>query len=45
MSRDQHLWAFDSRTDKVVKFSLEGHLEYSWGTHGTAPGEFWAVIA
>ncbi len=43
MSRDQHLWAFDSRTDKVVKFSLEGHLEYSWGTHGTAPGEFWAV--
>jgi hypothetical protein len=43
MAGDQHLWAFDSRTDKLVKFGLDGHLEYSWGTHGTSPGQFWAV--
>src|SRR5438105_3369713 len=28
---------------RVVKFDKNGKLLYAWGTHGTAPGLFWAV--
>jgi hypothetical protein len=26
-----------------MKYDLQGHLLYAWGTHGTTPGLFWAV--
>jgi peptidylamidoglycolate lyase len=43
MSADRHLWAADRGTSKVVKYDLEGHFLYSWGTWGDFPGGFWGV--
>jgi hypothetical protein len=35
---DHFVWAFDDTTSKVVKYDLEGHLLYAWGTLGDFPG-------
>ncbi len=43
MTADHHLWIADGVTDKFLKYDLNGKLMYSWGTHGTFPGTFWAV--
>jgi hypothetical protein len=43
MSADEHVWAVDSLTDKIVKFDLSGHVEYSFGQFGTRPGYTWAM--
>jgi sugar lactone lactonase YvrE len=43
MSADQHLWAADSATDRIVKFDLSGHLEFAFGQHGTLPGYAWRI--
>ena len=43
ISDDQFLWAFSGPLDKLMKYDLNGHLLYAWGTHGTTPGLFWAV--
>src|SRR2546425_12579461 len=43
ISDDQFLWVFSGPLDKFLKYDLQGHLLYSWGTHGTVPGLFWAV--
>ncbi|HZR24747.1 MAG TPA: peptidyl-alpha-hydroxyglycine alpha-amidating lyase family protein [Vicinamibacterales bacterium] len=43
ISDDQFLWVFSGPLDKMLKYDLQGHLLYAWGTHGTAPGLFWAV--
>ncbi len=43
MSNDQHLWIADGATDKFLEFDLNGKFLYGWGTHGTGPGQFWAV--
>jgi NHL repeat-containing protein len=43
ISDDQFLWVFSGPLDKFLKYDLNGHLLYSWGTHGTVPGLFWAV--
>jgi peptidylamidoglycolate lyase len=43
ISDDQFLWAFSGPLDKLMKYDLNGHLLYAWGTHGTTPGFFWAV--
>ncbi len=43
MSADQHLWVADGQTDKFLEYDLNGRLMYAWGTHGTGPGQFWAV--
>jgi hypothetical protein len=43
ISDDQFLWAFSGPLDKFLKYDLQGHLLYAWGTHGTVPGLFWAV--
>lgn len=40
---DGYLWAADRGTNKMLKYSLEGELLYSWGTWGTFPGGFWGV--
>ena len=43
ISEDQFLWVFSGPLDKMLKYDLNGHLLYAWGTHGTAPGFFWSV--
>jgi len=43
ISDDQFLWVFSGPLDKMLKYDLQGHLLYAWGTHGTTPGLFWAV--
>ena len=41
VSDDQHLWVSDGDHSKIMKFSLDGKLLYSWGTFGTYPGAMW----
>jgi len=43
MSADAHLWVADGVTNKILKYSLNGALQYSWGTYGTFPGGIWGV--
>lgn len=40
---DRSLWAFEDNTSKVVKYDLDGHYLYSWGTLGEFPGAFFNV--
>jgi hypothetical protein len=40
---DRSLWAFEDTTSKVVKYDLDGHYLYSWGTLGEFPGGFFNV--
>jgi len=42
-SADEHIWAVDSLTDRIVKFDLSGHVESSFGQFGTRPGYTWAM--
>ena len=35
---DGFLWGVDGMTNKVLKYDLEGHLQYSWGTQGAFDG-------
>lgn len=41
MTDDQHLWVSDGVTNKILKYSLDGKLLYSWGTYGQFPGGLW----
>ena len=40
---DNVLWAADRATNKILGYSLEGNLIYSWGTFGDFPGGQWGV--
>ena len=40
---DRTLWAFDRGTSKMLKYDLQGHLLYTWGTWGDFSGGFWGV--
>lgn len=40
---DRTLWAFDRGTSKMLKYDLQGHLLYAFGTWGDFPGGFWGV--
>jgi hypothetical protein len=40
---DRNLWAYDRATAKLIKYDLDGHLLYAWGTFGDFPGGFWGV--
>jgi DNA-binding beta-propeller fold protein YncE len=40
---DRYLWAYDRGTSKMLKYDLEGHLLYTWGTWGDFSGGFWGV--
>jgi hypothetical protein len=40
---DRNLWAYDRATAKLIKYDLDGHLLYVWGTFGDFPGGFWGV--
>ena len=42
-SPDRSLWAVDRSTSKIMKYSLDGHLLYSWGAWGEFPGGMWGV--
>ena len=35
---DGFLWGVDGMTNKVLKYDLEGHLKYAWGTQGSFDG-------
>jgi hypothetical protein len=37
---DRSLWAIEDVTAKLVKYDLEGHYLYSWGTLNDFPGSF-----
>jgi len=41
LSADRNLWMPDDRSWKIVKYDLEGHLLYAWGTQGDVPGGNW----
>jgi sugar lactone lactonase YvrE len=43
MAADHHLWVVDSHNWKILKYDLQGHLLYSWGTYGDWPGSMWGV--
>jgi peptidylamidoglycolate lyase len=43
ITADSFLWAADRGTHKMLKYSLDGELLYSWGTWGDFPGGFWGV--
>lgn len=40
---DRTLWAFDRGTSKMLKYDLDGHFLYAFGTWGDFPGGFWGV--
>ena len=40
---DRTLAAFDRNTHKMLKYDLDGHLLYSWGTVADFPGTLWGV--
>jgi len=43
LSADKHLWIADNETSKIIKYDLEGHYLYSWGSGGQWPGAMWNV--
>jgi hypothetical protein len=43
LAADRSLWTADNVTSKIVKFDLEGHYQYSWGSQGQWPGAFWNI--
>ena len=43
VSKDQHVWVSSGRSNKMLKYDLNGHLLYSWGTFGAQPGYLWGV--
>ncbi|MGH9145382.1 MAG: peptidyl-alpha-hydroxyglycine alpha-amidating lyase family protein [Vicinamibacterales bacterium] len=43
ITSDRALWAADRGTSKLVKYSLDGKFQYSWGVWGDFPGAFWGV--
>ena len=40
---DRTLVTFDRNTHKMLKYDLDGHLLYAWGTIGDFPGTLWGV--
>jgi hypothetical protein len=40
---DRTLATFDRNTHKMLKYTLDGKLIYSWGTIGAFPGTVWGV--
>jgi DNA-binding beta-propeller fold protein YncE len=43
LSNDRFLWVVDRLTSRIVKYDLEGHLLYAWGSSGEWPGGMWGV--
>ena len=40
---DNYIWIADGTTAKIIKFDMEGHLFYEWGSQGDWPGALWNV--
>jgi streptogramin lyase len=40
---DGSLWIADGTTSKILKFDMDGHFLYSWGSMGDWPGAMWNV--
>jgi DNA-binding beta-propeller fold protein YncE len=40
---DRMLWAYDRGTSRMLKYDLQGHFQYAWGTWGDFQGGFWGV--
>jgi peptidylamidoglycolate lyase len=38
LAADKSLWTADNDTSKIVKFDIEGHYLYSWGSQGSGQG-------
>jgi hypothetical protein len=43
MAADRSVWIADGATAKIIKFDLDGHYLYSWGSQGDWPGALWNV--
>jgi hypothetical protein len=43
ITADGYLWAADRGTNKMLKYDLDGHFLYAWGTWGDFPGGMWGV--
>ena len=43
IGQDRNIVAYDQGTQKMLKYDLEGHLLYSWGTVADLPGSLWGV--
>jgi hypothetical protein len=43
IGQDRNIIAYDQGTQKMLKYDLEGHLLYSWGTVADLPGSLWGV--
>jgi DNA-binding beta-propeller fold protein YncE len=42
-SADNYIWIADGLTAKIIKFDMDGHLFYEWGSQGDWPGALWNV--
>ena len=40
---DGSLWAADRKTNKILKYDLDGNFMYAWGMWGPHPGGMWGV--
>jgi len=40
ITTDQFLWIADGGTNRIVKYDLNGHYLYGWGTGGAPWGQF-----
>jgi hypothetical protein len=43
MSADRYLWVPDHPSGRLLKYDLQGHFLYGWGSFGYAPGMMWGV--
>lgn len=43
IGQDRTIAAFDRNTHKMLKYDLDGHLIYAWGTVADFPGTLWGV--
>ena len=43
IGQDRNIVAYDQGTQKMLKYDLDGHLLYSWGTVANLPGSLWGV--
>jgi peptidylamidoglycolate lyase len=43
LGADRNLWIADNATSKIVKYDMEGHYLYSWGSQGEWPAAMWNV--
>ena len=44
ITNDGHAWVVDGNVNKFLKFNLDGHLQYAWGTGpGGKPGHVWGT--